>query len=48
MWVQGGAMCRPGVAVGYADEEVGGEERTEDHYLGDDEKQHPEQLWLHA
>ncbi len=37
---------RPGVALGDADEEVGGEERAEDHHLGDDEEQHPEQLGL--
>ena len=31
-----------------ADEEVGGEERAEDHHLGDDEKEHPEHLRLDA
>src|SRR4029078_1849952 len=30
------------------DEEVGREERAEHHHLGDDEKQHPEQLGLDA
>ena len=30
------------------DEEVGREERSEEHHLGDDEKQHPEELGLDA
>ena len=33
---------RPRIVRDDADEEVRGEERTEDHHLGDDEKQHPE------
>ena len=36
------------VALGDADEEVGGEERPEDHHLGDDEKQHPQQRRVDA
>ena len=43
-----GAGRRPGVVVDDADEEVRGEERAEDHDLGDDEKQHPERRRLHA
>ena len=39
---------RATVALGDADEEVGGEERPEDHHLGDDEKQHPQQLGVDA
>ena len=39
-----GARRRPRVAVHDPDEEVGREEGPEDHDLGDDEKQHPEQL----
>jgi hypothetical protein len=31
-----------------ADEEVGSEERAEDHDLRDDEKQHAEHRWLDA
>ena len=31
-----------------ADEEVGREERSEEHQLGDDEEQDPEHLGLHA
>ena len=39
----------PLVAVDHdPDEEVGREERSEEHHLGDDEKQHPEDLRLDA
>ncbi len=33
---------RPRLVPGYADEEVGGEERPEEHHLRGDEQQHPE------
>ena len=42
------ARGRPLVAVHDPDEEVGREEGPEDHHLGDDEKQHAEQLRLDA
>jgi len=45
---QFGAGSRPRVALGDADEEVGREEGAEDHHLGDDEKEHPEQRRVHA
>jgi len=38
----GGAVRGPGVVGDDPDEEVGGEERAEDHHLGHDEKEHPE------
>src|SRR2546421_3792019 len=41
-----GAVGGPRVGVHDPDEEVGGEERPEDHHLADDEKQHSEQLGL--
>src|SRR4029079_12952523 len=40
--------ARPLVARHDPDEEVGREEGPEDHHLGDDEEQHPEQLGLDA
>src|ERR1700735_833804 len=39
---------RPRISLGDPDEEVGREEGPEYHHLGDDEKQHPEQLRLYA
>ena len=38
----------PAAVVHDPDEEVGREERSEEHDLRDDEKQHPEELGLHA
>ena len=43
-----GALGGPLGAAHDPDEEVGGEEGPEDHHLGDDEKQHAEQLRLDA
>src|SRR3954462_14115602 len=38
--------CGPRIVRHDPDEEVGREERSEEHDLGDDEKQHPEELGL--
>ena len=42
------SLGRPVGALHDPDEEVGREEGPEDHHLGDDEKQHPEQRRVHA